>query len=150
MGHILKPQRGLAAVEFVLISPLLILFMAMFIEIGSVFIDYQTLNKSVRNGARHAVNNIYGDANANLQRAPDDETKNIVVFGIRTGGETPLLPGLTVENVTIAPDLADVDSEITMVTVTAVYDYMPIFLKFPWVDIDTNFKLTASAVMETK
>lgn len=152
MNYKASKHRGLAAVEFVLISPLIIVFMAMFIELGSMLVDYHTLNKAVRNGARYAVANIYGTAGATI-RAPDDEIKNIVVFGRNPedgATQTALLPGLVIGNVSVTPPIEENDPSVTMVTVTAEYNYIPIFLVIPFLGTDTNIVFSASAVMETK
>lgn len=134
-------QKGLAAVEFALISPLIIVFMALYIELGSMFVDYQTLNKAVRNGARYAVTNIYGTATTQ-QIAPEDDIKNIVVFGRSPASGTALLPGLVVDSVTVS-HVSDV------VTVTADYSYVPYFATLPFLGIDMTVDFSASAVMET-
>lgn len=136
-------QKGLAAIEFVILSPLLIVFIAICADIGNLLVEYQTLNKSVRNGARYAVSNIYGTATA-TQIAPTSEVKNVVVYGSSIGGTEPLLTGLTIDSVNIIPP----DSTNTFVTVTATHTYTPIFTVIPFLEIDTNINVSASAVME--
>ncbi|MFA0442263.1 TadE/TadG family type IV pilus assembly protein [Vibrio sp. 10N.222.51.C12] len=137
----LSKQKGLAAVEFALISPLIIIFMALYIEVGSMFIDYQTLNKAVRNGARFAVTSIYGTATTK-QIAPISEIQNMVVYGRNPVSGDSLLPGLTVDGVTVN-HVSDV------VTVTANYSYIPYFATFPFLGVDMSVDLSASAIMET-
>ncbi|NOI24330.1 TadE/TadG family type IV pilus assembly protein [Vibrio mediterranei] len=137
----LKKQNGLAAVEFVLITPLIIVFMALYIEIGSMFVDYQTLNKAVRNGARFAVTSIYGTATTQ-QIAPVDEIKNMVVYGRNPAVGDALLPGLVVDGVSVS-HVSDV------VTVTADYSYVPYFATIPFLGVDMSVNFSASAVMET-
>ncbi len=135
-------QCGLAAVEFILLTPLIILFLAVFIEIGSIFIEYNTLNKLVRNGARHAVNNIYGTASSN-QIAAVDEIKNIVVYGSVSVGDASILRNLTFEDVTVT-------HENDLVTVTANYDYVPlVYTVLPFTNVSVDIDIAASSVMET-
>ncbi|MGR5094700.1 TadE/TadG family type IV pilus assembly protein [Vibrio maritimus] len=141
MNRSRKQQKGLAAVEFALISPLIIVFMALYIEVGSMFIDYQTLNKAVRNGARYAVTSIYGTATTQ-QIAPVAEIQNMVVYGRNPAVGNALLPGLVVDSVTVS-HVSDV------VTVTANYNYQPYFATLPFVGVDMSVNFSASAVMET-
>ncbi|SEG24387.1 TadE/TadG family type IV pilus assembly protein [Vibrio hangzhouensis] len=144
MSSSLTKHRGLAAIEFVLISPLIIVFIAICADIGNLLVEYQSLNKAVRNGARFAVTEIYGTATA-VDIAPISEIQNVVVYGTSSGGTEPILEGLTPEAVTVtAPTSID-----TTLVVTAVYTYSPTFLTIPFLDIPMTIDFTASAVMET-
>ncbi|MEJ2115423.1 MAG: pilus assembly protein, partial [Gammaproteobacteria bacterium] len=50
-------QGGLAAVEFVVILPILLLLMLASAELGRAFYQYNTLTKTVRDGARYLADN---------------------------------------------------------------------------------------------
>lgn len=84
-------QRGVAIVEFALVLPMLLLLSAITTEFGRAMYQYNTLTKTVRDGARYLS-----------MRAPNTsitETRNLIVYGNTAGTGTPLAPGLTTANV---------------------------------------------------
>ncbi|USD61775.1 pilus assembly protein [Vibrio sp. SCSIO 43140] len=134
-------QKGLAALEFLWISPLVILFMAMCAELGNVFVDYQLLNKHVRSAARYAVSEVVGTAGSvDAVYEIEPEIKNVAVFANPLGAGSPVLSGLSVSDVSVSIDSS-------LITITAVYTYQPIFEVLPFTEISTQFDLTASSVM---
>lgn len=48
-------QRGLAAVEFILVLPVLLMLSVLVIDVCRAFIQYTEVNKALQNGARYAV-----------------------------------------------------------------------------------------------
>ena len=88
--HLRHYQQGIAAVEFILALPVLLILMAALSEIGSLFVQYNTLNKLVQNASRYAVSNIYGTATTD-QIAPIADIKNVVLYGNDSGSGTLLL-----------------------------------------------------------
>ncbi|MGF1771152.1 pilus assembly protein [Vibrio wakamikoensis] len=134
-------QRGLAVIELVLVTPLIIIFMALFLEVGSFFIDHQTLNKMVRNGARHAVTEVYGTVGGGI--ADTDEIKNLVVYGVRSGGTESLLDGVTVDDVTVV-------EAGSLITVSANYTYSPLYSTIPFLTQALSVTMSASAIMEKR
>ena len=52
-----RRSRGMAAVEFVITVPLLLLVMLVVVELGRAFVQYDTLSYSVRNSARFVTEN---------------------------------------------------------------------------------------------
>lgn len=138
MNRRLSNQKGLAAIEFLWISPLIVIFMAMSAELGNLFVDYQLLNKAVRMGARYAVTETYGTTGAKI--ADELEIKNVVVSGDPTGLSSPLINGLSVDDVTVTTING-------LVTVSATYPYAPIFVRIPFINVDTSMDLTAASVM---
>lgn len=143
MRHIIRKskQKGLAAIEFVMMTPLLIVFMTICLELGNLLVEYQALNKAVRNGARYAVTAIYGTSTTQ-QIAPTTEIQNVVVYGANVGSGTAVLDGLLTENVSVAHNN-------DLVTVTATFDYVPTFATLPFLEHDMSISFSASAVMET-
>ncbi len=115
-------QRGLAAVEFAIVLPLLLLLMLATGELGRAFFQFNTLTKAVRDGARYVSRNALDGSLGivNLTAQVDTETKNLVVYGVAGGGGGPLLPGFTTAGVTV------VDAGANNVTVSAVYAYTPV------------------------
>lgn len=116
-----RPNRGLATIEFAICAPVLLLLMLATAELGRVLYQYNTLAKSVRDGVRYAVvNAAVGTTRVvNITDQVRDETRNLVVTGNTAGTGTPLLPGLTVGNVTVN------DAGNGFVSVAATYNYQP-------------------------
>ena len=145
-------QSGLAMVEFVISVPVLLLLMLGTAELGRAFYEYNTLTKTVRDGARYLSEKALNPAGLmEIDDAARTQTQNLVVYGNAGGTGDPLMEGLAVEDVTVeaAPD-ADVPAE--HIRVTATYQYSPIFeLGIPTFGsggtIDTNLTFRASITM---
>ncbi|MGR5449463.1 TadE family protein [Vibrio sp. PNB22_3_1] len=131
-------QAGIAAVEFTLLLPLLLLFIAAVGEFGNILIKYNTLSKAVQNGARIAVTEVYGTANPDAI-ASYEEISNAVIYG-STKPPTSAQPVLDAITITISQDG-------NSVTVTAKYPYQALLLPFLDNFISSNLILTSSSVM---
>ncbi|MEN8132002.1 MAG: TadE/TadG family type IV pilus assembly protein [Pseudomonadota bacterium] len=140
-------QRGLAAVEFAIILPLMLLLILATAELGRAFYLSNTLAKSVRDGARYVADNaIEGTTGQiDLDGTLVSETRNIVLYG-SIGGGTPLLQDF-------APgDIAVTQVDVIHVQVSASYNFTPIFNRIPTFglgagDIELNFPLQATVTM---
>ncbi len=89
-------QQGAAAVELALLLPPLVLIAFGTAEFGRGISYYNTMVKSVRDGARHLTLSAPGDA------AKIAEAKCLVVYGSTTTcSGTPLVPDLTLAMVSI-------------------------------------------------
>ncbi|MDQ2694291.1 MAG: pilus assembly protein [Pseudomonadota bacterium] len=113
-------QRGLAMVEFAIVLPLLLFLLLAVAELGRAFFQYNTLTKSVRDGARYLAAYARSGTGADVDTSAFTEAQNLVLCG-RTacGGGDALLPGMS---------LGDVSADrfgLEHVTVTAQYDYQP-------------------------
>lgn len=89
----MKRQQGVALVEFALLLPLLLILTFTVTEIGRAYYQYNTIVKSVREGARYLS-----------VRAPNvdvDKARNIVVYGNTDGTGAPLALGLSLSNVPV-------------------------------------------------
>lgn len=119
---IASPQRGLAAVEFLIGLPVLLFIAFAIAEVGQLMTEYNTLHKSVRDGARFVVSNASVGTTriVNLTTQLRDQTRNLVVKGNINGTGTPILQGLTLGNVTVTA------SANGFITVAATYAYSPI------------------------
>ena len=96
-------QRGIMTVEFILVAPLLMLLLIAISEFGHALYQYNTLTKSVRDGARYlAVNTTVGNTSIVIDSTDITETGNLVVYGNTAGSGSPKLPGLSVSDITIS------------------------------------------------
>ncbi len=131
-------QSGIAAVEFTLLLPLMLLFIAAIGEFGNILIKYNTLSKAVQNGARIAVTDVYGTANPDAI-ASDSDISNAVIYGSKSpvDGALPALEGIAVS----------VTQEGNVVTVTATYPYQTLMASLLDNVINESFTLTSSSVM---
>lgn len=119
-------QKGLALVEFVIVMPLVALLLFATAEIGRAMYEYNTLTKSVRDGARYLAERAVGTSGV-LVLSPVDElvAKNLVVYGNPGGEGDPLLEGLGIEDVSAA-----VEGE-RYVRVDAAYAFQPALSPLP-------------------
>lgn len=140
-------QKGLAAVEMAITAPLLLFVMFATAELGRVWMQYNTLTKSVRDGVRYVASNAtpgqLGLVNLTAQTISD--AQNLVVYGNVEGTGLPLLPALNIGSVSVA--VAGDDD----VVVTASYAYQPMNAIIPGFgvgpDRDSLFLLEAQATM---
>lgn len=114
-----QAQRGLAAVEFAIVAPVLLLLMLGVAEFGRALFQYNTLAKAVRDAARYySVNAFVGsttteDATAKIRAA------NLVQYGNRDGAGDLLLPG----GAPVVTASTATDGTGTYVTVSASYTF---------------------------
>jgi Flp pilus assembly protein TadG len=87
-------ERGIQLVELAIVIPILVMLFAATAEFGRYFYEYTTLAKASRAGARYL-------ATAAVNSTEDTKAKNIVIFGNSDGTGSPVLPGMTVSNVSI-------------------------------------------------
>ncbi len=145
-----KRQRGAVLAEMALVTPILLFMMLATAEVTRIFIDHNTLTKSVRNGVRHLSSNaLFGTTGTVfLSAALQAETRNLVVFGNPAGSGSPVLPGLT------TTDISVIDAGSNNVTVTATYGISgmlgAVLRSFHGgADIPMVFTLEASATMRS-
>jgi Flp pilus assembly protein TadG len=117
----LSRHRGVATIEFVVVTPVLLLLILGIAEIGRACVQYAALASSVRNSVRHVAGEAYAGSTGVIAVTPALQTqgKNLVAYGKIVAG-TPLLPGLSPSQVTVA------NAGGGNVSVTAVYPYVPI------------------------
>lgn len=91
------PQRarGVAAVEFALLMPLLVAMVFGTTELGRAVYTYNTLAKTVRDAARHLSQHGPGDP------AVAAEAQCLAVYGSITCGGTPVAPGLSTSAIVV-------------------------------------------------
>jgi len=109
-----------AIVEFVITLPLLMLLLLATAEIGRALFQYNTLTKAVRDSARYVSGARPGSTGLfTLTNEIRTAAQRLVVYGNAVGAGPALLPGLAPGDVTVVADGAG------YVTVSAVYDFMP-------------------------
>ncbi|EKO3932096.1 TadE/TadG family type IV pilus assembly protein [Vibrio fluvialis] len=143
----IRKSSGIAAVEFLITLPLLLLIFSGIVEFGNAFLRYNTLSKAVQNGVRISVVDVYGSSNS-AEVSDDTLIKNVVVYGNKEGTGTKVLSTLSVDDVTVTRETAtdsSGNSYIQYVTVTAVYSYVPLLNYLT--DVLTGMKLRSSAIM---
>ena len=145
-----KSQRCAVLAEMALVTPILLFMMLATAEVTRMFIDHNTLTKSVRNGVRYlCANSLFGTTGTVfISSALQTETRNLVVFGNSSGAGSPVLPGLATTDIMI------IDAGTNNVTVTASYNVGgmlgPILRSFHGgADIPMAFTLEASATMRS-
>ena len=121
-----KQQTGVAMIEMVAVTPLLLLLLLGISELGNAFLQYNTLNKSVRESAREVTRTALLGTTGTIALTPEmiAEGQNLVVYGNVNGSVDgtfqTLLPGLSVSHVSIAP------AGDNQVLIQANYPYTPI------------------------
>ena len=105
-----RTQAGLAAIEFALILPVLLILGFGVIDFGRVLFQYDTLTKSTRNATRYLAAVVRPPAaafatDANYTTAADsavNNARNLALCGtIAACGSSTLVSGLTASNITI-------------------------------------------------
>jgi Flp pilus assembly protein TadG len=115
-------------VELTVTLPILLVLIFMTAEFGRAFMQYNTLTKYARDGARHLASEaVLGQTgivviDTDLAAA----TRNLAVHGDIAGTGSAVLPGLTTADVTVAPGVSAGD-----VIVSVAYTYDPLFLRLP-------------------
>jgi Flp pilus assembly protein TadG len=116
-----RRQRGVAIIEFTIILPVILFTMLAVAELGRAFLQYNTLTRAVRDGARYASGTAFQGSTqvVTVDAALTSETQNLVVYGITGGGSNAVLPNFSTGNVTLA------DEGSGNISVTASYGYQP-------------------------
>lgn len=127
-----RRSRGVAAVEFVIAVPLLLLAAWASAELGRAFVYYDTLSYAVRDSARFLSENaIEGTSGVVDVSEAADAAKNLAVYGQidKPGGNAiPCVKGFTPAHVSVDAILVvekPADTDPNYVRVTATYPYTP-------------------------
>ena len=139
-----KRQAGLAALEFIICLPVLLMLAVLLIDVGRAFIQYTEINKALQNGARYAVLDTYGTLDFSSTADPE-KIQNMVVYGSPTPTDTPVLNYIEASDVIIT----ETTEGIKEIIVSASYTYEPIFSHLPFSDTSLEFTIDASSKMRT-
>ena len=144
-----RQQAGAAMIEMVAVTPLLLLLLLGVSEFGKALIEYNTLNKSVREAARQVAKTALLGTTGTVSITDEllAEGQNLVVYGNIAGAGEPRLLGLTIDNVSV------IDAGDNRVLIQANYPYIP--LMGPVLEtfgygndpVTSGVTLTASVVM---
>jgi hypothetical protein len=117
-----RQQAGAVMVEMVAVTPLLLLLLLGVGEIGKALIEYNTLNKSVREAARQVARTALLGTTGTVWIADELELEgqNLVVYGNIAGAGEPRLLGLTIDHVSVTP------AGDNQVLIQASYPYVPL------------------------
>jgi Flp pilus assembly protein TadG len=117
-----RRSRGIAAVEFVIAVPVLLLLALAVGELGRAFVHYDSLSHSVRNSVRFLSENaIEGTTGVvNISDSVRQQTTNLARFGNAAGTE----PAMYRQFRTMAVEVIDAGNN--NVEVRATYDYEPL------------------------
>jgi Flp pilus assembly protein TadG len=89
-----RRQRGLAAVEFVVTAPFVLLLLLACAEVGRAFVHYATLTYSVRDAVRFVSTNALNGTTGvvELSGTAISQAKNLAVYGSIDGTGVAKLP----------------------------------------------------------
>lgn len=104
-------QRGVAAIEFAILIPMMLLMVFGITEFGRAFYQYNTLTKSVRDSVRYLSTHGPGDMVGHTTAAC------LTVYGKETCGSVPeLAPGLSTSMVSICDAITCPGTHSTVAT----------------------------------
>ena len=122
-----RRSRGLAAVEFVVTAPFVLLLLFGGAELGRAFVHYQTLSYAIRDAARfvseHSINGTTGVVL--ISGATITEARNLAVYGNTAGTGNAKLPNYQTGQVQITNAGGD------NIQVTATYPYQSMLSRLP-------------------
>ncbi|WP_025524316.1 TadE/TadG family type IV pilus assembly protein [Vibrio parahaemolyticus] len=139
-----RHQEGLAIIEFILALPVLLMLTVLVIDVCRAFIQYTEVNKALQNGARYAVVDTYGTLDFE-GIADETKIKNVVVYGSPTASTTPVIDYIGVDDIVITQP-TDTNK---VVTLSATYNYVPIFSTLPFSRTSLQFSIGATTSMRT-
>ena len=97
-----RNRDGNAMVEFAIGSGVLVAAFTGTFQFGYTFLQYNNLENAVARGARYASLVPYDSATTTPSDAFKTAVKNMVLYGSKTAGASPVLPGLTTGNVNLS------------------------------------------------
>jgi Flp pilus assembly protein TadG len=89
-----RDDSGIQLVELAIVMPVFLLLFGATAEFGRFFYEYTTVAKAARVGTRYLTS-------AAVNTTQDTTAKNLVVYGNAAGTGSPILSGLTTDNVVI-------------------------------------------------
>jgi Flp pilus assembly protein TadG len=118
-----RDDRGVSLIETAIVVPILLVLFAGVAEFGRYFYEYTTLAKASRLGARYLASKSVTSETTDYQAI----AKNIIVYGNAGGTGSPLLDGLTLDNVDITYQGGPAGVPDTVTVKIVDYPHEPIF-----------------------
>lgn len=117
-----RDELGVQLLEIAIVIPILLVLFAAVAEFGRYFYEYTTLAKGSRIGARYLASKSV-TSSTNYQAI----AKNLIVYGNTAGTGSPILDGLTTDNVSVtyAGGTSGLPETVT-VSITG-YEHDPLF-----------------------
>ncbi len=117
----LSTQRGLAAVEFTIVVPIMLFLMLATGEFGRMLYQYNILTQCARDAARYLSNHARSGTTEliYLTDSLKDDTDTIFVYG-DLSASTPRLPNLDLSTISYS-------ASGDFITVSASYNWQPMF-----------------------
>lgn len=128
-------HRGTAMVEFAIVLPLLVILVFGITELGRAIYQQQTLTKATATGARfmaRAYDVLDVDAGCAPKNPPppakgwSDQMARAKILVVTAGKDDPVVPGLTVGDVTITAE-PRLSGSVCVITVTVATTFEGIF-----------------------
>jgi Flp pilus assembly protein TadG len=116
-------QRGTAMVEFVVGAPLLLFVLYCVVEFTRAFVQFSLLADSARDADRYLASKALDGSRGvvYISGSLSTASQNLVVYGNAAGSGSPLLPGLTTAQVSVASDASK------NVSISVSYPYQSLF-----------------------
>src|SRR6185295_7256706 len=99
LGRFSSDERGVQLLETAIVIPILLVLFGAVAEFGRYFYEYTTVAKAARVGARYLASKSVASG-----KDYKGDAKNLVVFGNIAGTGSPVLEGLSADNVDIQYD----------------------------------------------
>jgi len=114
-----RRQQGLAMVEFTLALPVLLLLLLALGEFGRMLYQYNLLLQASRDADRFVASQAWDSTlgAVSLSNTLQTQTKNVAVYGVPSQVGTPVVSGLTANNVVVAA----VGTDHVRVTITFTF-----------------------------
>lgn len=100
-----RSERGAAAAEMALVTPLLVILLFGSFELGNYFLSEHIAIKAVRDGARYAGRQSFANMPCGNPSTVETQIQNVVRTGTTDGTGTPRLPNWT-NNATVTVSTA--------------------------------------------
>jgi Flp pilus assembly protein TadG len=117
-----RDEQGVQLLEIAIVIPILLVMFAAVAEFGRYFYEYTTLAKGSRIGARYLASKSV-TSSTNYQAI----AKNLIVYGNTAGTGSPILNGLTTDNVTVTYAGGTTGLPETVTVSITGYEHDPLF-----------------------
>ena len=157
-----RDQRGAAAAEMALVTPLLLTLMFGSVELGNYFMNEHILVKAVRDGARFAARQSftnYDGCSGSPGGSVVSDTKTLVMTGLLSGGANKLRnwSNTTISVTMNCSTMAGTETMLGIyrgraggaprVTVSATVPYQPVLAAFGFTGIGFNLNASQNAAV---